>query len=126
MATMDRFKDALKKGKVSADANAAPLTAQMKYDYLAAIHTMEQLTDLAEEIESRKKRRVSLREKISNGCKNSLKKISDSDEVLTLKQIDSAIKGLQECRNELFKLECVEQESAKLAKFIEDGISAGH
>lgn len=126
MATMDRFKDALKKGKVSADANASPLTAQMKYDYLAAIHTMEQLTDLAGEFESRKKRRVSLREKISAGCKNSLKKLSDSEEILTLKQIDSAIKGLQECRNELLKLECVEQESAKLAKFIEDGISAGH
>lgn len=127
MATIDRFKTALKIGISFKDGESLrPLTAQMKYDYLAAVHTMDQLTNLANEFEERKKRRAALREKLSDSCRKSLKKIADGEDVLTLKQIDSAIKGLREFRDELFKMETLDKESEKLAKLIEDGVSAGH
>lgn len=125
MATIDRFKEVLKKGAIDFDGQAAPLTAQMKYDCMAAVHTMEQLLDLAAAIEKQGKKREELREKISNSCKLSLKKIVESEELITLKQIDAAIHGLQECRNELFRIETTEKETAKLAEHIKDGISAG-
>ena len=126
MATIDRFKTALKIGISFKDGESLkPLTAQMKYDYLAAVHTMEQLTNLVNEFEERKKRRAEFREKLSTSCKLSLKKFVESDELLTLKQIDNAIKGLMECRNELAKMDSAEHESEKLFKFVEDGISAG-
>ena len=127
MATIDRFKTALKIGISFKDGESLkPLTAQMKYDYLAAVHTMDQLTNLANEFEERKKRRDALREKLSDSCRKSLKKIADGEDVLTLKQIDSAIKGLKEFRDELLKMETLDKETEKLAKFIEDGVSAGH
>ena len=126
MATIDRFKTALKIGISFKDGESLkPLTAQMKYDYLAAVHTMEQLTNLVNEFEDRKKRRAEFREKVSTSCKLSLKKFVESDELLTLKQIDNAIKGLIECRNVLAKLDSVERECEKLFKLIEDGVSAG-
>ena len=127
MATIDRFKTAIRIGISFKDGeNLIPLTAQMKYDYLAAVHTMDQLTNLATEFEERKKRREALREKLSDSCRKSLKKIADGDDVLTLKQIDSAIKGLKEFRDELLKMETLDKESDKLSKLIEDGVSAGH
>ena len=127
MATIDRFRTALKIGISFKDGESLrPLTAQMKYDYLAAVHTMDQLTNLANEFEERKKRRDALREKLSDSCRKSLKKIADGDDVLTLKQIDSAIKGLKEFRDELLKMETLDKETEKLSKFIEDGVSAGH
>ena len=49
----------------------------------------------------------------------------ESEGVLTLKQLDAAIKGLQECRNEIMKIDIVAREDEKLAKIIVDGISAG-
>ena len=62
MATIDRFKTALRIGISFKDGeNLIPLTAQMKYDYLAAVHTMDQLTNLHNELEERKKRRDALR-----------------------------------------------------------------
>ena len=127
MATIDRFKTALKIGIALKDGESLrPLSAQMKYDYLAAVHTMDQLTNLANEFEERKKRRDALREKLSDSCRKSLKKIADGEEILTLKQVDSAIKGLSEFRDELLKMETLDKESEKLAKLIEDGVSAGH
>lgn len=127
MATKERFQTALKKGAIPIESGAAvPMTAQMKYDYLAAVHTMDQLLNLADEIKERSERREALREKISNSFKLSLKKFVDSEGIITLKQIDTAIKGLQECHNELAKIEYAAKESEVLAKFIEDGVSAGH
>ena len=126
MATIDRFKTALKIGISFKDGESLrPLTAQMKYDYLAAVHTMTQLTEMAQEFEERKKRRAEFREKVSTSCKLSLKKFVESDEILTLKQIDNAVKGLAECRNELLKLDSLDKECEKLYKFIEDGVTAG-
>lgn len=127
MATIDRFKDALDSGIALSDSErTVPLTAQMKYDYLAAVHTMDQLMNLHDEFQARKKRRVAFREKISNACKMSLKKIVESNEVLTTKQISAAIKALNDCHDELLKIESVSNECDKLEKFIADGVSAGH
>lgn len=127
MATIDRFKDALAVGKILTDEETSlSLTAQMKYDYLAAVHTMEQLTNLWKEFEARKKRRNALREKISDSCKISLKKIAETEGHLTLKQVVAAEKLLRECHEELLKIETLASESDKLFKFISDGVSAGH
>jgi hypothetical protein len=125
MATIDRFKEPLKKGGIAIDGRLIPLTSQMKYDYMAAVHTMEQLLDLAAAIDKNNKKRADLRTKISNSCKISLRKIVESEDIITLQQLEAAIHGLQECRKELVKLEIADKETAKLSEYIKDGISAG-
>ena len=126
MATLDRFKDALESNTII-DANdmEAPLSAQMKYDYLAAVHTMEQLEKLAREIENRKRSRAKLKDELFNSCKHTIKKLADDGNPLTLRKIDDAIKLLKDCRREIMKIDSAEKESGKLAKLIEDGVSAG-
>ena len=121
MATVDRFKEAVDKGRISVGGGAAaPLSAQMKYDYLAAIHTMEQLTNLAEEY------REKLKAELLKSCCQSLKKIADDQNGLTVKKIDAAIKMLSDCRYEVTKIESATRESNKLFDLIKDGVSAGH
>ena len=126
MATIDRFKEAVEAGTVI-DANdlEVPLSAQLKYDYLAAIHTMEQLEKLAREIENRKRSRIKLEDELFKSCKQLLKKLADSEKPLTLKKIDDAIKTLNDCRREIMKIDSAARESDKLAKLIKDGVSAG-
>ena len=124
-STIERFKEPLQKGEIEADGHSIKMTAQLKYDYLAAIHSMEQLLNVIDAIDKQNKKRANLREKISNSCKMSLKKLAESDEVLTIKQIDSTIQGLQDCRNELLKLETADKETAKLFELVKDGVSAG-
>ena len=124
MGTFERFQGALKNGTVTPEGGEK-LSAQMKYDYMAAVHTMEQILNLDKEFKARKKQRENLLEKISSSCKKSLTKIVESEGVLTFKQLDAAIKGLQECRNEISKIETVAKEDEKLAKIIVDGVSAG-
>ena len=126
MATIDRFKDAVDAGTII-DANdlEVPLSAQLKYDYLAAIHTMEQLEKLAREIENRKRSRAKLEDELFKSCKQVLKKLADDEKPLTLKKIDDAIKTLNDCRREIMKLDSAARESEKLAKLIKDGVSAG-
>ena len=126
MATIDRFKEAVDTGTII-DANdlEVPLSAQMKYDCLAAIHTMEQLEKLAREIENRKRSRAKLEEELFKSCKQMLKKIADDQKPLTLRKIDDAIKTLQDCRREIMKIDAAARESDKLAKLIKDGVSAG-
>ena len=127
MATIDRFKDALASGIALSDSEKKiPLTAQMKYDYLAAVHTMDQLMNLYDEFQARKKRRDTFRERISTACKVPLRKIVESDGVLTIKQINEAMKILKDCHDELLKMEAIANECEKLEKFIADGVSAGH
>lgn len=125
MATLERFKEIVDKGGFVIDGKFIPLTSQLKYDCMAAVHTMDQLLSLAAEIKKRNENRDKLREKISNSCRLSLKKIVESNEPVTLKKIDSAIQGLQECRRELAKIENTAKETSKLAEFIKDGITAG-
>ena len=124
MGTFERFQDALKNGTVTPEGGEK-LSAQLKYDYLAAVHTMEQLLNLEKEFKSRKERREQLLEKISASAKKSLQKIVESEGVFTLKQIDAAITGLQECRSEILKIEHSEKIDGKLSKIIKDGVSAG-
>ena len=126
MATIDRFKEAVEAGTVI-DANdlEVPLSAQLKYDYLAAIHTMEQLEKLAREIENRKRSRVKLEDELFKSCKQVLKKLADDEKPLTLRKIDDAIKTLNDCRREIMKIDSAARESDKLAKLIKDGVSAG-
>lgn len=126
MSTMDRFKEAVENGTIT-DANdlEVPLSAQMKYDYLAAVHTMEQLEKLAREIENRKRSRTNLKEDLFKSCKQAIKKIAADENPLTLKKIDEAIKILTDCRREIMKIDSAARESNKLAEFIKDGVSAG-
>ena len=125
MTTIERFKEPLQNGEIEVDGNSIKMNAQMKYDYLAAVHSMEQLLNVIEMINKQNKKRENLREKISNSCKMSLKKLVESDEIITLKQIDSTIQGLQDCRNEMLKLETADKETAKLFECVKDGVSAG-
>lgn len=126
MATVDRFKEAVDKGRISVGGGAAaPLSAQMKYDYLAAIHTMEQLTNLAAEMENRSEYREKLKAELLKSCCQSLKKIADDENGLTVKKIDAAIKMLNDCRYEVTKIESATRESNKLFELIKDGVSAG-
>ena len=127
MATIDRFKEILESGTII-DANdmESPLSAQMKYDYLAAVHTMEQLDKLAREIENRKRSRTMLKDELFKSCKQAFKKIADDENPLTLRKIDDAIKTLTDCRREIMKIDSAARESSKLAEFIKDGVSAGH
>ena len=120
MGTFERFQDALKNGTVTPEGGEK-LSPQLKY----AVHTMEQLLNLEKEFKNRKKNREQLLEKISNSCRMSLKKIVDSEGVFTVKQLDAALKGLQECRSEILKIEHSEHIDAKLSKIIADGVSAG-
>ena len=126
MATIDRFKDSVDTGTII-DANdlEVPLSAQMKYDYLAAIHTMEQLDKLVREIENRKRSRANLKEELFKSCKQALKKLAEDNNALPLKKIDDAIKTLKDCRREIMKIDSAAKESDKLAKIIKDGVSAG-
>ena len=126
MATIDRFRDALQIGKIFTEGASMKLDAQLKYDYLAAVHTMEQLQDLADEFKDRNKKREEFKAKLLNSCRNTLKNLVDDENGLKeLKNIDHAIKVLSDCRTELLKLEGASHESRKLAKKIEDGVSAG-
>ena len=124
MGTFERFQDALKNGTVSPEGGEK-LSAQLRYDYLAAVHTMEQILNLEKEFKSRKERRDQLLEKISSSARKSLQKIVESEGVFTVKQIDAAIKGLQECRSEILKIEHSEKIDGKLSQIIKDGVSAG-
>ena len=126
MAVIDRFKDALEAGKIT-DAHdlEVPMSAQWKYDCLAAVHTMEQLEKLAREIENGKRARESLRAELFKSCKQALKKLADPNKDLTLKKIDDTIKLLSDCRREITKIDSASKESDKLAEFIRDGVSAG-
>ena len=126
MATIDRFKDVLETGTII-DANdmEAPISAQMKYDYLAAVHTMEQLDKLAREIENRKRSRTALKEDLFKSCKQAIKKLADDGNPLNLKKIDDAIKLLTDCRREIMKIDSAARESNKLFDFIKDGVTAG-
>ena len=125
LATIDRFKEAVEKGLISVGGGAAaPLSAQMKYDYLAAIHTMEQLNTLATEFENHRDYRAKLRDDLIKSCSQALKKLAD-DENLSLQKIDTAIKKLMDFRCELAKIDGANRESEKLFELIQDGVSAG-
>ena len=125
MATIDRFKEVVESGTIlDADDMEAPLSPQMKYDYMAAINAMQQLMDITAEIANRKNYRAKLKAELLKSCCQSLKKIADDENGLTLKKIDAAIKMLTDCRSEITKIDILERETDKLAKLVRKGISA--
>ena len=125
MSTIDRFKDILKKGRLPEEQGGQALTAQMKYDCLAAAHTMDQILELAAAFEKRAKKRDSLREKLSATTRKALQKLLDSEAAFSrTKDIDAAINVLAACRAELLTMEGEEQSEKALKKLIADGITA--
>jgi len=101
------------------------LTAQAKYDFLAAAHTMDQIQDLIVAMEKRAGKRQSFRERVIASLKSSVGKIlSEKENDLTLQDIDGLIKLLTDCRTELVTLEGEEKAERSLKKFVADGITA--
>ena len=125
MATVDRFKEVVESGIImDADDMEAPLSPQMKYDFMAAINSIEQLESLIAEIANRKKYRAKLKGELLKSCCQSLKKLADNEEDFTLRKIDMTIKMLSDCRYEVTKIDSAEKETEKLAKLIRKGVSA--
>lgn len=125
MATIDRFKDILKQGRLPEEQGGQPLTAQTKYDFLAAAHTMDQILELTATLEKRAKKRSSLREKLAATSRKALQKLMDHDDGFSrVKDVDAAINVLTACRTELLALEGEEQSEKALKKIIADGITA--
>ena len=125
MAVADRFKEVVESGVImDADDMEAPLSPQMKYDFMAAINSIEQLESLIAEIANRKKYRAKLKAELLKSCCQSLKKLADNDEDFTLRKIDMAIKMLTDCRYEVTKIDSAEKETEKLSKLIRKGVSA--
>ncbi len=125
MATIDRFQEITESGvMLDADDMEAPLSPQMKYDLMAAINTIKQLEALTAEIANRKQYRAKLKSELLKSCCQSLKKIVEDENGLTLKKIDAAIKMLSDCRYEVTKIDSAERETEKLAKLVRHGVSA--
>ncbi|HCB92409.1 MAG TPA: hypothetical protein DEP57_01110 [Selenomonas sp.] len=125
MATIDRFRDMLKQGKLPKEQGGQALTPQTKYDFLAAVHTMDQIEKLAEALESRAKKRDSLRKKFEETSRNAIKGFLEKDDAFSnSKNLASVVKILITCHNEFLKMEGEEQEDKALGKLIQDGITA--
>ena len=125
MATIDRFRDALKSGKLPEDQGGQALTAQTKYDFLAAVHSMEQLEDLIAVRALRAKKREALRKKFVETSRATLQGFLEKEDGLSdVKAIDATIKVLMACRDEFLKLAGEEQEDRILGKAVQDGVTA--
>ena len=125
MAIVDRFKEITESGViVDADEMEAPLSPQMKYDFLAAINAINQLEAINAEFTNRKKYREELKATLLKSCAQSVKKITDDEENFTLKKIDTAIKMLTDCRREIAKIDSVDRECERLAKITRHGANA--
>ena len=125
MAVMERFQEILKSGELPKDMGGARLPAQAKYDFLAALHTMEQLTDVIEALDKRKKKRETFKGKIVDTCKKSIAKLLEEDGINTAKDVEKAIEILEACKKELATMEGEEKADNGIAKLVQGGISAG-
>ena len=124
MSTLDRFKDVLAEGYLPDELGGSKLTAQAKYDFLAAVHTMDQIEAVNEAIANRQKKRDKMRRTLISSCATAIKKMIDNDKLNDLAGIEAAIKALNGCRDELIKLSGEEQSENVLKKFVADGITA--
>ena len=126
MATVDRFKDMLKSGSLLPELGGNSLTAQAKYDFLAAVHTMEQIENVQAIIAKRSKKRAEFKKKFAHTVKNTLQNLLDKEdeEIADAQNIESAVKALLACHNELLKLEGEEKEDAIIAELVKDGVTA--
>lgn len=125
MAVMERFQEILNSGELPKDLGGARLPAQAKYDFLAALHTMEQLTDVIEALEKRKKKRETFKGKILDTCKKSLSKLLDEEGINSSKDVEKAMEILEACKKELATMEGEEKADNSIGKLVQDGISAG-
>lgn len=125
MAVMERFQEILKSGELPKDLGGARLPAQAKYDFLAALHTMEQLTAVIEALEKRKKKRETFKGKMIETCKKNLTKILEDGAISSSKDMEKAIEVLKACKNELVNIEAEETADKGIAKLVSDGVSAG-
>ena len=126
MATIDRIQAIVDRGRLITDEGSVTLTAQVKYDLLAAVHTMEQIENLQKLMATREKKREALRDKIITSCFNALKIfVDDKEKLKDIKSIDAALRVLNECRTEMLKLQSEDYETRKMHKEIQDGVSAG-
>ena len=125
MATIDRFKEVVDSGIIiDADDMEAPLSPQMKYDFMAAINAMSELESVIAEIANRKRYRTKLKTELLKSCCQSLKKIAEDEDGFTLRKIDMAIKMLTDCRYEVTKIDSADKEIDKLSKLIRKGVNA--
>lgn len=112
-------------GRLPKELGGQALTPQAKYDFLAAVHTMDQIQDLAVAIEKRANKRESFRERVISSSLGALDKLfADKERAFTLQNIDGAIKLLSDCRRELLILDGEEKADRVLQKIIADGITA--
>ena len=125
MSTIDRFKEVVDSGVIiDADEMEAPLSPQMKYDFMAAINAMTELESVVAEIANRKKYRTKLRAELLKSCCQSLKKLADDENGFSLRKIDMAIKMLTDCRYEVTKIDSADKEIDKISKLIRKGVGA--
>lgn len=126
MATIDRFKECLKTGKLPKELGGKALDAQTKYDFLAAVHTMDQIEALAENLKARAKKREALKQKLVESTRSTLQgMLDDEDGLNTAKKLEDAMKVLEACCIELSKLEGADHDAKAVGKMIQDGVSAG-
>lgn len=124
MAVMERFNEIIKEGALPKDMGGALLPAQAKYDFLAAYHSMEQLSAVIESLEKRKKKRATFKGKIVDTCKKSLAKLTEGD-ISSSKDLEKAIEVLEACKKELNAIEAEEAADKAIGKLVVDGVSAG-
>ena len=125
MATIDRFKEVVDSGIIlDADEMEAPLSPQMKYDFMAAINAMSELESVIADVANRKKYRTKLRTELLKSCCQSLKKLADDEDGFSLRKIDMAIKMLTDCRYEVTKIDSADKEVDKISKLIRKGVGA--
>ena len=124
MSTMERFQAVIKEGGLPEDLGGARLSAQAKYDFLAAYHSMEQLTAVIDAIEKRKKKRETLKTKILSTVKKSLTQLLEG-EFSSVKDVDKAADILNACQKELLALDGEAASDKAIAKLVQDGVSAG-
>ena len=124
MATMDRFKEVLQRGCLPEALGGEALTAQWKYDFLTAVHTMEEVESVTAALKKRAAKRGNLKEKLIATCRTNLQKITQKEE-LTAKDIEEALKILYAFRQELLPIEGEERSEKAIAKLVADGVSAG-
>lgn len=124
MAVMDRFQSILKEGVLPKDMGGANLSAQAKYDFLTAVNSMKQLTDVIETLDKRKKKRDTFKGKILDTCKKSLSKFVEGD-IRSSRDVEKVVEVLAACKKELTEMEAEEAADKVIGKLVEDGVSAG-
>ena len=119
-SVLERFRDMSKAGKIGSQS----FDAQTKYDFLAAIRSMEEVEDVLKALETRSKKRESLREKLVNNAQATLGSLIDLEE-WKISDLDNALKVLNACRSEMLTMEAQANAEKAIQKLVADGVSAG-